>query len=317
MTCSINGYPIEVTRQYRPHYSSKTTNHPVEKGSNFTDNIQANPFEFTMDCVISNTPIGAIATDATRQGSNPAKDAWDNFVAVWEARQPITVVAPDGTYTNVALVDLVKTMDANSHGGIVFTAQFEKIVIITNNRTTVRTALSGGGGQNHKGDRQAITLDPSSTWVISIDSSNRARATKVYGPPLVQATPAAIKKGNSGVTTDDGQGTTSTSFVTYDRYKVDPQKITPDGYVDKQGTYTPYKFDPTDGKFHSAPSLFNGPNDNPLNAPRTNGNTTFDKPNNIGDYLKNGGKPPPAQPAANNQPQTGSKSPFSSLFGGS
>jgi hypothetical protein len=311
MTCSINGYPIDVVRQYRPRYASKTTDHPVEKDSDFTDNIQANPFEFSMDCVISNTPSGAIANDPTRQGTLPAKDAWDAFVDIWTNRQPVPVVAPDGAYTNMVMDDLQKVMDPGSHGGLVFTVHFKKIVIVTNNRTTVRTALVGGGSQDHKGDRQAITLDPSSTWVISYPASDeyRKRASKVYGPPIVKGMDggnALVKGKNDQYEPNINPGVfspitanSSVQVTTYDRYRVDPLKVTPDGYVDKAGNYTPYQFEPPDGKFHPAPSLFN----DPLNTPEDAGNSRFDKPNTIRDYLKNASHTPPPANKPNNQTQ--------------
>lgn len=314
MSYSINGYPIDVVKQYRPKYSSKTTDHPVEKGADFTDNVQANPFEFTMDCVISNNPEGPLAQDATRQGTQPAKDAWNALIAIYDARQPVSVVVPDGSYTNMVMVNLERTMDAAARGGLLFTCSFKKIVIVTNNRTTVRTAIAGGGGQDHKGDRQAITLDPSSTWVISYPSGEPylSRASKIYGPPIVKGKDG----GNSGVQGINKQGNPITVYTGYDRYKVDPLKVSPDGYVDNKGVYTPYVFDPPDGKFHPAPSLFNGPNDNPLNMPRDVGNSRIEKPNNIQDYLKNAPKNPPKS-STSNQPQVAQPGSLASLVKGS
>lgn len=219
---SIAGYPVDVIKQYRPHYSSKTTDHPTEQGSEFTDNIQANPYEFTMDCVISNTPSGSIATDATRQGTSIVKDAWAALVAVHEARQPITVIAPDGTYTSMAMVDLARTMDAAAHGGLLFTVSFKKIVVVTVKRVTVRSALPVGSGTKPLGDKTPVVVGEFQTvyYVIRVatDRDTRAALTKLYGLPL---------------------SSTDADQVNHDFFKVDPKKKPPDGMLTPEGHYHP------------------------------------------------------------------------------
>lgn len=217
---TIAGFPVDVIKQFNFKYSSKATKHPVEKGADLTDNIVADPVGFTLECVVSDTPTGAIASDPTRKSTNPAKDADAAFVAVWQARLPVPVVTPRGTFTNMAMTEYTVTGNAQTGNALTFTATFENIVIVTNTRTTVRTAVPNGNGTNHLGDKAATGDSDQIVYVLRVATSPKERAqnTKLYGVPV---------------------GCIDASELNFDHYKVNPKQTTPNGYMDPAFHYHP------------------------------------------------------------------------------
>lgn len=220
---TIAGFPVDVIKQFNFKYSSKATKHPVEKGADLTDNIVADPVGFTLECVVSDTPTGAIASDPTRKSTNPAKDADAAFVAVWQARLPVVVVTPRGTFTSMAMTEYTVTGNAQTGNALTFTATFENIVIVTNTRTTVRTAVPNGNGTSHLGDKAAQQLVEDvagSTYVIRVPTNQKERAqnTKLYGVPV---------------------GCIDDFELNFDHYRIDISKTRPDGYVTDEGHYHP------------------------------------------------------------------------------
>ncbi len=217
---SIDGFPIDVVKQFTPKLSSKTTDHPIEKGADLTDHIQAQPFEFTLECIISANPIGAIANDPTRINTDPAKDGYAKLVSVHEARKPVTVITPRGTYTMMVMTELTAPVDAASGNSLLFTVTFKHITIVENKRTTIRMAVPNGPAKKKLGDRQAELGDSAVAidYVIRVATSVQTRAhyTKLYGKPVscVDATE-----------------------VNWDHFVVDPKKQKPDGCMDNVGHY--------------------------------------------------------------------------------
>lgn len=217
---TIGGLPIDVVKRLTPKFSSTTTDHPVSGEADVTDNIRTNPDELAMDCVISNNPIGAIATDESRAGSKPAKDCYDKLYAMHIARLPILVVCTLGKFESMAVVGLSPAVTSDSGDSLVFTINLKRIVIVKNNRVTVRVAVPNAAGQTNLGDK-ANKLWSARTgntfgdviYVVSYLSSLRATVTKSFGAPIFLRT-----------------GTTE-----YDCYQIVGDTV-PDGYLNKEKT---------------------------------------------------------------------------------
>jgi hypothetical protein len=150
-TVRINGYPIDIAKNEEIRYPSKVTKHPASVGSDFSDNIRNEGVEITLECLVSNTPIGRIAADPTRQvtaGASPipSEDARASLLRVRASRQPIVVETTKGTFINMALEELSEVANSNTTGGLTFTAKFVQIVVRSNKRTKVRVATRLPGG---------------------------------------------------------------------------------------------------------------------------------------------------------------------------
>lgn len=139
----IAGYPIDLARSEEIRYPSKITPHPAESGTDFTDHIKNDGIEITLECLVSDTPIGPIATDQTRTGLNgrkPSEDAHARMVAIREAQLPVQVECSKGLFENMGLEDLTEPSNSSTTGGLTFTVKFLQIVIRTNKRSLVRVA---------------------------------------------------------------------------------------------------------------------------------------------------------------------------------
>jgi hypothetical protein len=153
---TIDGYPLDLVETEQHERSADVTEHPVEEGADVSDNVRVKPRELTLtNAVVSDTPIGAIADDPTRQGvEGPiSQDAYFRLNKVFEARQPVTVVTDLQQYKSMILDKLTITQEAKSSHGLVFVAHFKEVIIVSNRRVTT-------GQQRNLGHQTTASLIP-------------------------------------------------------------------------------------------------------------------------------------------------------------
>jgi hypothetical protein len=151
---SIDGYPLDLVETEEHSLTSEITEHPVEDGSDISDNIRNKPRELTLtNAIVSDTPIGTIANDETRiLGSSlppPSDDAFRRLEQIWLDRRTVTVVTKRKKYENMALETLTTPSEAKNAGALVFTAHFKEVRIVKNKRVTVK--IPNTGGENNLG----------------------------------------------------------------------------------------------------------------------------------------------------------------------
>jgi hypothetical protein len=168
----INGYPMDLALSEGHSFPGAATEFPVEAGADISDHIRELPTEITLECIVSDTPIGEVATDPTRQPQTgpdgtttqplPSTDALARLREIKALRKPVRVETTLGVFESMAFIDLTVPVEAAKSpghadpdpqkaraGALFFTAKFKKIVIVTNRRTKVRTrsSMAGSGGQ--------------------------------------------------------------------------------------------------------------------------------------------------------------------------
>jgi hypothetical protein len=62
----IDGYPFDLVVSKGASYPGEVTEHPVDADADITDHIRNKPLELTLECVVSDTPTGEIASHPTR-----------------------------------------------------------------------------------------------------------------------------------------------------------------------------------------------------------------------------------------------------------
>ena len=154
------------------------TDNPVEAGAAITDNVRRRPRTLTLECVVSDTPIGAVAearglaeqqaaaTEAFLQQLNiigapstlnPYRTAADEcraFLArTLSAREPITVTTEIRTYESMVLYNVSESRTATTGDAIRFRAMFRQVRIVTNERSTVRVAVPRAKKRKKIGNR--------------------------------------------------------------------------------------------------------------------------------------------------------------------
>jgi hypothetical protein len=136
MAVLINGYPIDAALSEEHSFDSEVTEHPVENGADIADHVRARPIVVQMEGVVSDTPIGDIATQRT--GTNlPSEDAFARLMAIRDARQPVTIQTSLQTFENMVLQSLSVPRDARTGRALKFRAIFVQVTLVTNARTTI------------------------------------------------------------------------------------------------------------------------------------------------------------------------------------
>lgn len=156
----INGYVIDVTTSEEHTFDSDVTEYPVEQGGDITDNVRPKPIIVTLEGVVSDTPIGAIATLRDSQGDNgqvdflPSEDALATLLAIRDAREPVSITTTLKSFDNMVMTGLSVPRDATTGAALRFSATFQQVIFVTNQRTTVRTATPSNGVQKDLGNKQ-------------------------------------------------------------------------------------------------------------------------------------------------------------------
>jgi hypothetical protein len=196
---TIDGYPLDLVETEQHELSAEVTQHPVEDGGNVSDNVIVKPRELTFtNAVVSDTPIGAIAADPTRTQltQKASDDAYARLEATLLAKQPVVVVTRLKKYPTMILDKLSVTQTAKEAGGLVFTAHFTEVNIVTNKRVTV-SVPNAAGKKNYGTKTSSLWAKKfgikNAIFVItfghradgSVDMAQVAVASKSFGPPVL------------------------------------------------------------------------------------------------------------------------------------
>jgi hypothetical protein len=159
----IAGYPMDLALSEEFTFPGEMTSRPVELGPDVSDHIRDLPEEITLECIVSDTPIGDIARDPTRAGTDfslreldpdelrplPSIDALAKLRELKALRRPVPVETSLGTFTDMAILNIKVSRDANKSNGLFFTVDLAKFNFVVNRRTKVRvkTPMAGAGGK--------------------------------------------------------------------------------------------------------------------------------------------------------------------------
>lgn len=130
----VDGFAVDCAVSIEIVRNAEVTRQPVESGSDRTDHVRNDPVVVNVDCRISDTPLGNVA--ALRTGI-PSEEGRAKLVAVFAAREPVTLETSVETFDRMALSTLTEPRDAKTGGMLSFRATFTEIVIVTNERSFV------------------------------------------------------------------------------------------------------------------------------------------------------------------------------------
>lgn len=178
----VSGYPMDLAMSESHSFPGEVTKFPVESGGDISDHIRDLPPVITLECIVSDSPSGEVALDATRQLDvddngliNPyalptSTEALAFLRDLKAQRKPVTIETSLGIFEQMAFVELDVPRDAERNNGLFFTARFERINVVTNQRTRtrVRTDMAGAGKGGKKAPKvtvgKAIRIDDSILW---------------------------------------------------------------------------------------------------------------------------------------------------------
>lgn len=181
---SINGFFIDCLVSDGHTFDADVTEFPVESGATISDNIRNKPLVVTMECIVSNAPIGQLAT-LRDQDNDPVDSAYEMLLKVRADRQPVTIFTSLRTYTNMALQNLSIPRESGTGDALKFTVTFKQIELVVNRREK-RVAIVGAknGGSTTRtvqtwGSKSIYINSPNSSWYdFAIDAW---RSTVKYG----------------------------------------------------------------------------------------------------------------------------------------
>lgn len=171
----LDGYAIDMAKTEEHVLDSEATTYPIEDGSDVTDHVRLLPIQVTVEGIVSDTPIGdmvlirqaelpilafsdpttATVVTATRH----SEAALAKLKSIRAARRPITIVTALQTYKNMVMTSLSIPLSRETGKALRFNATFQQVEIVTNNRTTTRTATPGTSKKKDLGDRPALALE--------------------------------------------------------------------------------------------------------------------------------------------------------------
>lgn len=125
---------LDVVPSENHQISSSITDHPVEEGANVSDHARPDPDILTLECVISNTPLGASADP------NRSQNAWVALRGLRDRGALVTVVTTLGRYESMEIQSVSVTRDAPTYNALSFTVTFKKIRVVQNRLTSVKVS---------------------------------------------------------------------------------------------------------------------------------------------------------------------------------
>lgn len=147
---TIAGYAIDAALRVEQAFEADVTDHPVERGAVITDHVRARPIVVTIEGVVSDTPMGAVAA-LREEGSVPSADARIRLFELWNAREPVTIETENATYHDMVMQSLSVPEDRETGDACHFTATFKQLRLVTNRRTSVAVAVPRAAKKVNRG----------------------------------------------------------------------------------------------------------------------------------------------------------------------
>lgn len=222
---TIDGYVIDATITEDHNLDSEVSDYPVESGGSVIDNIRPLPITITLESIVSDTPIGRVATARGAQPGvpldfAPSDEALAVLLAIRDARETVTIEDSLSTWESMAMTSLSIPRDADTGHALAFTATFKQVVVITNNRTTVNVSpprTTSLGPRKELGTKSTVTFDNG----IGIVWHHSVPEPKWSVSEVLGYDPTLAAKGMSGLTHTDGTPLTEGFGSELDAYNAD------------------------------------------------------------------------------------------------
>lgn len=151
---TIDGFVIDVAVTEDYNFDCEVTKHPVESGADVTDHVRELPKVITLDCIVSDTPLGDLLFQRDVD-TIPSDEAYAHLLGVKGRRRPVTIETKRGVFDNMVIRNLRITETAANGDALRFTVTLEELVLKTNLRTTVRVAVPRAAKKVNLGQRAA------------------------------------------------------------------------------------------------------------------------------------------------------------------
>jgi hypothetical protein len=152
LSCTIDGYRIDVAEAEEHAFNAAITEHPLENGAVVSDHVRDTPIAVTIQGIVSDTPIGTLA-DERNALSLPSQEIYDKLLELRAKKEPITIETSLGTFANMVLQSLNVPRSISTGEAFKFRAAFQQIQLVTNERTRIKVAVPRAAKKEHKGNK--------------------------------------------------------------------------------------------------------------------------------------------------------------------
>jgi len=141
--CLIDDQPFDAVISETHTLEAEITEYPVESGSVISDNIRRKPISIQMECIVSNTPIGAARK--FRNYPNATETFWETLKYRFDNAELVTVRSTRGTFKNMAIKSLSVPRDSGTGDAMRFTLSLQQLNILDTKRTRVAIPIATRG----------------------------------------------------------------------------------------------------------------------------------------------------------------------------
>lgn len=117
---AIAGIQVSVKKSEAHTYTSQATELAMESGATVTDHVILKPV--TLAVTVAMTNAG--------DGRDAARDAFESFVEMRKAREPVEVITEHAIYTNMVITSLTPTHSAPYKGALEIGITFQQISFV-------------------------------------------------------------------------------------------------------------------------------------------------------------------------------------------
>jgi hypothetical protein len=200
---TIDGFFIDCLLSDNHVFDADVTEFPVESGSTISDNIRNKPLVVTMECLISNAPLGQLVSLRDKV-SDPTDSAYDVLLKIRNDRRPVTIGTSLRHYDNMALQSLSIPRESGRGDELKFTAVFKQIEFVTNIRDK-RVAIVGA---KSSGPRTFSPVEDNSKGYVYVDlRTNTWWDDDIVGwrANVLFAQPSSVQSVNGQTVITDGE----------------------------------------------------------------------------------------------------------------
>ena len=149
----IGDLVIDCTISETHSFDNEITQYPTESGAVITDNVRLQPMQIDMDCIVSNTPIGEALSLRQAAGFSEIDKMTTTILGalldIRDRREVVTLRTSTGKHKNMMLKTLNIPRDSKTGDAMRFTASFQQIQVVDNDRSKrVAIPIAGKGGSS-------------------------------------------------------------------------------------------------------------------------------------------------------------------------
>ncbi len=157
----IDNFPIDATISQSHDQTATATKHPVERKKQdggvttvvATEHVILDPEEVELECVVSNHPLGQMADFRSLEDGKPTDNAFARMQEIYFTKKIVEIRTELRNYSDMVMVKISYPRKKTTGDGLYFTARFQNIDFVTNDRTFVPVASPSAAKKDSRGNK--------------------------------------------------------------------------------------------------------------------------------------------------------------------